>query len=154
MRFPTLFLIAILACQLGGPARQLPGAPAGLPHAYAHRTCAPWDGPAVAVYLTPVPLDTNVQFPPAMTYVQITIWRGLDRLPGTTLSWPTTEQIGSVNRCSGQRGCEQATRANVRFRSADSAGMLDGEVEATFPGGATTRGGFRARWRDERVFCG
>ncbi len=154
MRPPTLFLIILLACGPGDYGAPLPGPPTGFPHAYAHPTCAPWDGAAVEVYLTPVPLDSGAPLPPALNYVAITVWRGLDRLADSEWIWPTTEQIGSVTRCSTPSACEQATTAAVRFRSVDSTSRLEGSLEATFPSGTTTKGGFRAAWRSDRVFCG
>ena len=154
MRLPTLSLVIVIACGPGDYTTPPAGPPTGFPHAYAHRTCAPWDGAAVAMYLTPSPLVSGAQFPPAMAYVEITIWRGLDHLAGTVWTWPTTEQIGLVARCSAQSKCEQAMTARVRFRFADSTDRLEGDVEAAFPSGATTKGEFRAVWRSEQVFCG
>lgn len=153
MRLPQVLIVLILACQPSQPA-QLADPPAGFPHAYAHHSCAPWDGAAVAILLTPGPLEPGGDLDRTIPHVEINIWKGVDRLAGTVWTWPTTEQIGAVTRCSADTECEQAATAIVQFRSVDTTGLVEGDVEAAFPSGVMTKGGFRATWWHERMLCG
>jgi hypothetical protein len=151
---PILWLCLGVACADGDRFTTRAGSPEGYPYAYAARSCAPWDGPAVTIFLVPSPVDSSSTLPPDAPHIELAIWRSPASLTGTTLTWPTTEQIGVLTACRDQTTCEQATAATVRFRSLPSGGSLEGHISAKFPTATGVSGGFRAVWHPERALCG
>lgn len=129
----------------------LPPPPDGYPYAYAVADCAPWDGPAVTIYLTARAADsTEFSWP----QLRISVWRGVADLPGKSFTWPGEQQIGAAVRCADPDACESATAARVTFLSSPDDTTLIGTAELTFAGATSVRGGFRAPWRRTRVMCG
>lgn len=143
-------VIALSACGDKSNGGLLPP-PAAYPFAYAVADCAPWDGPAVTIYLTARATDsTEFSWP----QLRISVWRAVADLPGQTFSWPTEQQIGAAVRCADPDTCEPATAARVSFLSAADDTTLMGVAELTFAGATRVHGGFRAPWRRTRVMCG
>jgi hypothetical protein len=147
-------LLCALACGTGEGLKPFPAHPGDYPYAYASRSCAPWDGPAVIIYLTREPLDSTGVPSPQSSFVSVAIWRSRTDLPGASFSWPTSEQIGTVLLCPGTGTCEQPASARVRFRAGSSPDSVDGWADLQFPSGTTVRGRFRAVWGGQPVFCG
>lgn len=145
---------AAAACTAGSPETELPDPPAAFPHAMAVRSCAPWDGPATDIILTPEPVDSAALGPSALPYVSIGIWQGPESLSGTTISWPAEMDRGGAIRCAAGDNCEPASRGRVSFRPSDAADDLTGTLDLTFPGGVRISGGFRVRVRPNPALCG
>lgn len=146
----TIILGALGACR-GPSSGPLASPPPGYPYAYAVADCAPWDGPAVTIYLTARAADST-EFP--WPQVRISVWRGLEALPGQSFTWPADQQIGAAARCADPNACQLATAAHITFGPAPNDTTLTGFAELTFAGDSTLRGGFRAAWRRTRVMCG
>jgi len=147
-RFACLWALALAGCS----SELIPtNPPAGFPHAYAVADCAPWDGPAVTVYLTARPADST-EFP--WPQVRISIWRGAETLPGQSFAWPSDVQVGAATRCTDPTACETASTARVSFTAATGDSTLSGYTQMTFPGGAPLGGAFRAIWRATQAMCG
>jgi len=150
MRMLIATLSIVAACR-GGERTERPDPPAGLPYASAAHSCAPWDGPATEMLLTEAPADSTGPRPP---YVSIGIWRPPAALPGTTVSWPGTEDVGAASRCVAADDCEAATSGRVTFFRSGTANELSGALDLEFRGGVRISGGFRAIVRPDPAFCG
>jgi hypothetical protein len=148
--WPLVALGALGACRSQTSA-PLANSPPGYPYAYAVADCAPWDGPAVTLYLTARAADST-DFP--WPQLRISVWRGVATLSGQTFAWPANEQVGAATRCAAPDDCQLAAAARISFAPAADDSSLTGFAELTFPGGETLRGGFRAAWRRMRVMCG
>ncbi|MDH4351577.1 MAG: hypothetical protein OEY20_09150 [Gemmatimonadota bacterium] len=146
--------LAVTACTADSPQTELPDPPAAFPHAMAVRSCAPWDGPATDIILTPEPVDSAASGPAAPPYVSIGIWQGPETLAGTTITWPTDMDRGGAIRCAGGDDCEATSDGHVSFRRSDSADHLIGTLELTFPSGVRISGGFRVHVRPNPALCG
>ena len=121
-----------------------------LPNALVMGQCAPWDGPAIALYFTPTHQTCGkIAFP----YVAIQIYAELDHLSGRTIKldgW----KIGQAHRCASEGQCEAATSGEITFDAYDSNGPVTGHYEVKFRDGDVVRGTFHAEWCHERIVCG
>jgi hypothetical protein len=143
----SCFLAAFLiACT----SNSIPGPPAGLPHAAATPTCAPTDGPAVAIYLAAVPLG-SVE-PPA-PYLRIDVWQPPVRLAGRSWVLAGSESEGSAWFYSTATDFEIATRGRVTINAVAPDNTIEGSADLTFPSAGRIRGGFRAAWLSRVVGC-
>ena|SRR5579859_780265 len=129
----------------------LPAAPATeetYPYAVVRHTCAPWDGPAVGIYLTKSKVPTREIPEPSMT---INLWR---QLP-PPINQPISLQsggLGVATRCLHAEDCEAAIGATITFTSYSDRGVT-GSYELKFKDGDVERGSFRAEWQDYHELC-
>lgn len=145
-RLAALFTaFALLAC--GGEAA--PGPVPGYPFAYAWNDCAPWDGPAVTLYLSERALDS---LPPSSGQLTVTLWVGRDQAVGRTFRSSDDPVRGAALDCRTPSACEPASvwRVSLRGFARDT---LDGSVDLRL-GGRVVAGSFRARWMPKRMLCG
>jgi len=82
------------ACQTGEPHQ-------GTAYAKLARSCAPFDGPAVTLYLSDHPIEGAVPTPP---YKMISVYRGLDEVLGHRFEIEST-QLGSAGECLSASDC-------------------------------------------------
>ena len=124
-----LFIVAIVAAMAVDCARQM--APADEPAAYSYSfaipECAPWDGPAVALYLLDSPSDA---VPPVSRHVRVAIWKDLDELAHHTFRWPLDQQTGAGAQCLAAESCEPAIEGQIAFGNVDRKMAL--EATSTF----------------------
>ncbi len=73
----------------------LPAATHHFPYATVVQTCAPWDGPALAVLLS----NTAGCAPVKAPYIQISLWRDLPPKTGKTFSFDIRNSNGQASRC-------------------------------------------------------
>lgn len=116
------------------------------PTAQAERSCAPNDGPAVALSLYEAPI------PPGVPVILIHVYRARTELATKTWSLGPPFDQGQALYCANAGGCEAATKATVRFSS--TATDLVGEVDLSFPSRGLLQGPFRAAWRENNILCG
>ena len=147
----ALLALALGACRNRSDFAPLPDLPAGFPYAYAVADCAPWDGPAVTLYLTPIPADST-DFP--WPQLRISVWRSADTLPGRTFAWPSDQQVGAATRCEGPAACKSADSAQITFKPAAGDSTLRGSTRLVFPSAEALSGGFQAVWRESHAACG
>jgi len=148
-----LFLVAILAALGVDCARQAKPAaePAPYSYAFAMPDCAPWDGPAVVLYL----LDSNSDnVPPATPHVRVTIWKGAPELAHRTFRWPANPQPGAAAQCSSADSCEAVIEGQITFGAVDPNRFVEGELNLRFGSGERVRKAFKAAWRPRRIGCG
>ena len=148
-----LFIVAIAAVMAVDCARQTdpPGEPAEYSHSFAIPECAPWDGPAVALYLLDSPSDA---LPPIGRHVRVAIWKDLDELAHHTFRWPLDQQTGAGEQCVSAESCEPAIEGQIAFGNVDRNGSLEGEIDVRFANGDRVRQAFHAAWRPLRILCG
>ncbi len=121
------------------------------PHALVMHSCAPWDGPAIGIYLTKEPASCGKTVAP---YLSIYIWRGLRTTGPKTIVFKETGDNGGASRCMKANECERATSGRVSFVKFDENGNVQGTYEFRFKDGSVEQGSFKAEWCHERVICG
>lgn len=140
------------------------GEPAGFPEAlgpldeyplaFHHQDCAPWDGPALALYFVRQPMTAPWTAPGP--HLRVSIYAARPGLIGQTVQWESTDaNDGYAARCLEEGACEPATLAKVRLREwqADE-GWLTGDVELSFEDGSRVAGTFRALGLQSEAICG
>ena len=115
-------------------------------------SCAPWDGAAMAITLTPSPVDPKAF--PKPPYVGINIWNDLPLHDGQVLKFTYSSKLGSVTRCLKEANCEVATSAEVRIDSVKPGAAARGHYDIHFKNGDTFTGSFDVKWRDFHQRCG
>jgi hypothetical protein len=128
----------------------LPAAPHHFPYATIVHTCAPWDGPALAVLLGNTAGCASVKAP----YVQISLWRDLPPKAGKTISFDIRNSNGQASRCLKVNECEAATSGSVLFDIVDEGKKAKGRYELHFKDGSIENGSFEAEWCETRALCG
>ncbi len=131
-----------------GPLR---ASPERLPHAVAVRDCAPWDGPAVTIYLSAASADST---PPPPPHLQLSLWRSATELERNTFAWPAETQEAAATWCETDDACRAAPTGRVRIRRVWPDSLIEGEFDLQFDGRISVGGGFRAVWLETRIMCG
>jgi len=143
-------LVSLVACQRAGDRWPGDRLPEGYSYSYAMRDCAPWDGPAVTVFLTATPADsTSVPTP----FLGLSTYRSPTEVEGRRFEWPAKEQVAGAYRCRAEGDCEASRLGYIRFDRSLLDGTLIGGFVAQFPHD-TVAGGFKATWVARRVMCG
>ena len=148
-----LFFVAILAALGVDCARRAEPAAEPAPYAYAFAMpdCAPWDGPAVVLYL----LDSNSDpVPPATRHVRVTIWKSAADLAHRTFRWPASPEPGEGAQCSSADSCEAVIQGQIAFGAVAPNSFVEGELDLRFGNGERVRKAFKAAWRPRRISCG
>lgn len=131
-----------------GPLR---ASPERLPHAMAVRDCAPWDGPAVTIYLSAAPADST---PPSPPHLRLSLWRSAPELERNTFAWPAETQEAAATWCETNDACQAAPAGRVRIRRVWPDSLIEGEFDLQLDGLTWVGGGFRAVWLETRIICG
>ncbi len=152
MRVRQFLLIgAALSLIAGCDSQDVLAPPAGYSNAAVSRSCGPADGPAVAIYLAPVAIDT---LEPAAPYIRIYLWRPVDAVLGSWLLAPSSADGTAARYQSSPGSIETATGGNVVVLSVGADSTITGNVDLQFPSTGRVRGGFRARWISRTFLCG
>ncbi len=115
-------------------------------------SCAPWDGPAVAMTVATKPfVPKHASEPP---YLNINIWKDLPHYDGQTIELTSTSSAGSASRCLKESQCELATSAEIRIDHFKTGSGATGHYELRFKSGETLSGNFDLTWVDTRMICG
>ena len=116
------------------------------------QTCAPFDGPAIALFLTDQPAVATYPQPP---YSGITIYRSVSEVLDRQFDVsPATQNLGSAQICPATGECQTAKAASVTFRglAADSTVEVTYRLEPT--SGKPITGQGRARLHPAAGMCG
>ncbi len=140
--------IAGLTCQT-----ELASPPEGYPVAWAHNSCAPWDGPAVVLYLgQTLPSDP---LSPTYPHLQVSIYSRPTELPGQRFHWEgSAPNEGSARRCVSEYQCLVADAVAVEFGNFQDPAAYAGSVDVTMPDGSSVAGGFSATKLTYQPLCG
>ena len=109
--------------------------------------CAPWDGPALTVYLTDSPAD-SAKYEAA--HLSVSVWRGVVGLEGGRID---LAKDGAASRCAASGDCTPATAGWIRFDHVDPDVHVAGRFLIQFAG-STVQGSFDAQWLRRTVLCG
>ena len=148
-RVSCLVLAAPLCLSACGSADLL-APPSGLPHAAASRSCAPTDGPAVAIYLAPTSISALEPAPP---YVRLQVWKPVNEIVGKWSLSPGSAD-GSAAHFRPAGSIESAARGTVVVLAIGADSTVTGNVDLIFPSIGHVRGGFSARWVSRTFLCG
>lgn len=145
-------VIAALIAAATGCGDGIAAPPAGLPHSVATRSCGPTDGPAVAIYLTRIPMD-EVSPPPSPSVV-ISILAPVTQIEGRGWDVSQDSQTGSAVWIDNANAFQSASYGGVIIRAVLADTTIEGSVDLVFPDAGRVRGGFRAKWISSSFRCG
>lgn len=157
VRESPMFVVARVICLIamvllaGCDSDGIHAPPRGLPHAVAARSCAPNDGPAVAIYLTSTAVQT---LQPSTPYLRVAVWQPLDGLRGRSWSLASGSSVGAAWFHSTATTFEIATRGSVTVTAVSADNRVEGNMDVTFPRAGRIRGGFKATWIAQTMLCG
>jgi hypothetical protein len=140
----------LAGCGSGPDLAPAPGPPADFRYAYASPDCAPWDGRAVQILLTTTPAAAPEEARPQL---RLAIYPRETELADQAYRWPNEPQVATGARCTTD-SCQTASAGEIRLGPARADSALEGTVTLQFGSTETLIGGFRARWRPRRMFCG
>lgn len=121
------------------------------PHAAATRACGPTDGPAVAIYLATVPIESLAPRPP---YIHITVWQSLEHLPGGSWRIAAGGTTAAAWYYSASNDFEVATVGHLMVSAVLPDSSIQGSVDVTFPAAGRVSGALRSRWISRALLCG
>jgi hypothetical protein len=147
----ALLSLTATACSGDSKIAPFPSPPHDYAYAYSTPDCAPWDGPAVTLFLQAAASDS---LPPVGRHLQISIFVSLDQLSGQSLSWPTDARKGSLLECASPGSCSALKEGKVHITEVSSDSTVWGEVSLLRASGDRIQGGFRALWKFRRIACG
>lgn len=135
---PSLPIVGLVVL---GCATPLPQAP--ILNAVLVETCAPWDGAAVALFLTERAAVDSYPSPP---YSAITVYRDLPKLLGRRFEvGRDTPNLGSGHACPATGPCVPAPGASIAFGGLNPDGTIEVTYRLEASGGAVLTGRARAR---------
>jgi hypothetical protein len=141
-----MIVVLSLACS----SDRIAGPQAGFNHAVVMFACGPADGPATAIYLTPVEYKTGPVPPPS---VGIYIDQPLQNLAGQ--AWDLS--IGSDGAIAWYQSDPgtfvRATNGVLLVTSVSSDNAVDGTVDVSIPGLPRITGSIHAVWIPSGVTC-
>ena len=121
-------------------------------HGTIQRSCAPWDGAAIAMTLSPKPVQC--QKAPAGPFLSMGVWRGLPLHAGQTVKFSSISDIGFASLCKKENDCERAESGEITFDSYKEGAGATGHYELHFKGDEVVAGKFDVKWCEFREMCG
>lgn len=145
-RLPVgLFVFSILGC---GATEST----AGPTNASLIQTCAPWDGPAVGLFLTTSPPPSTYPEPP---YLSITVYKSVSEIQGKSFTVSSeTANLGVAQDCETISGCVTAEQARITFGFLGSDSTVSVSYRLEFPSDRILVGQVRPRLLPAPGLCG
>jgi hypothetical protein len=138
--------LGLLALACGAPEDRL--APA---FATLMPSCAPWDGPAVTLFLTSRPTISH----PVPPYSAIMVYRSVTQVLGRRFEVsPMTPNLGVGQVCPLDGDCSSSDAAWVNFGGLNPDSTLEITYSIEQASGPTSHGRVRARFHPNAAFCG
>jgi hypothetical protein len=148
--FLQILLLVPVACALPQELESAP--PEGLEIAWFLDDCAPWDGPAVSLYLARRVGDGPFQ--PGFPHLHVALYEPATRLRGRgRIRLEVPGNVGHAQYCESAEDCSAGTHVRIEFSDSDP-GILEGRLEVTFESRPPVRGGFRAVRMPFQALCG
>jgi hypothetical protein len=126
--------------------------------AYAHASCAPWDGMAVRIVLSEERDTVRVLQNSPRPGLELAAYTNLKRAVGREFrvgaEARSDDSSGGAWRCDSRGNCSPATRGIIRLERMTSDSTLVGSYGLAFPDGEFVRGRFAAHWLADRPLCG
>jgi hypothetical protein len=115
------------------------------------RSCAPWDGPALALTVTPKEASCETGAP----FLMINLYD----LPVETgkaykIGVQGEIKIGQASRCPDGNTCKSADSGEVIFNSFEEEKGASGHYKLHFPDGTTLESDFKLKWCNNHELCG
>ena len=141
-------LVSLAAFPLAGDS---PTEPQEYAAVLAYASCAPWDGPAVAIgfYTSPARCGEAKS-----SRLNINLWRGLPLKAGQRFELARATSVGSASFCPRENQCEAAESGSVWIESHEPGKSISGHYEFAFKKAGRVAAKFRANWCDLRQRCG
>ena len=115
-------------------------------------SCAPWDGPAIAITLAPETLQCDRA--PSGPYLSLGVWRGLPLHDGQVVNFGRGSDNGYASRCAKDNDCQRAESGSIEFEKYNEKSGAKGRYELHFKNGETISGTFDVQWCNTRTICG
>ena len=116
------------------------------------QTCAPWDGPAVALFLTDQPAVATY---PSAPYSSIVVYRSVSDVLGKRFDVsPETQNVGYAQICPSGGECQPARGAWVSFGAFNADSTVRVEYRIDMAPDRVMRGKARARFHPTAALCG
>ena len=133
-------------------------APPARQPAYAHASCAPWDGMAVRIVVSDERDTIRVLHNAPRPGLELAAYTHLNRALGRELrvgaEARSDDSSGGAWRCDARGNCSAATGGIIQLERMTSDSTLVGSYALTFPDGEFLRGRFAAHWLVDRPLCG
>ncbi len=166
---PLLVLLGLAGCLSGGspertPALDPPPSAPGIVvnagnanstysrYAVIQASCAPWDGAAIELRLSPSkPTATG----PSAPWIVVSVWESREEASGRTFRFPDNSgRVGAATHCRDEDNCEGVESGTVRFDRFADGKPATGSFDLVLKGGKRERGTFSAEWGALAVPCG
>jgi len=115
-------------------------------------SCAPWDGPAIAITLAPEAVQCDRA--PYGPYLSMGVWRGLPLHDGQIVKFGSGSDNGFASRCAKENDCQRADSGTIEFEKYSEKSGARGRYELHFKGGETVSAAFDVQWCNTRSICG
>ena len=145
MRIASTLALAVL---VAAGCSKSTGPTLSLGLAEATPSCAPNDGPAVAIRFAPSPTDTS-----ALPVVQVSVFRSRAELAAKRWTLPSEQAQAWIQRTSAPE-FDPATEGLIRIDAVEADGTISGSIDLRFADGTRFDRNFRAPWRERAMLCG
>jgi len=115
-------------------------------------SCAPWDGPAIAITLSSETVHCDRA--PSGPYLSMGVWRGLPLHDGQVVSFGRSSDNGYASRCAKENDCQRADSGTIEFEKYNEKSGAKGRYELHLKNGETVSGIFEVQWCNTRSICG
>lgn len=121
-------------------------------YAVIQGSCAPWDGAAIELRLSPsLPTPTG----PSAPWLVVSVWRSREEVSGETFRFPdNTGRVGAASLCRNGDDYEPVESGMVRFDRFADGKPATGTFDFVLKGGRRERGSFSAEWGELTALCG
>ena len=121
-------------------------------HAVIQASCAPWDGAAIELRLSPSP---PIAKEPVAPWIVVSVWQSREEVSGGTFRFPDASgHVGAATHCRSEQDCEPVESGTVRFDRFVTGKPATGSFDFVLKGGRRERGSFSADWGELTVPCG
>lgn len=166
---PLLVLFGIAGCIAGGAPERTPSVDPPPPapgivvigeqgystysrYAVIQGSCAPWDGAAIELRLSPKPPTASGSVAPCIV---VSVWQSREEASGGTFRFPdNTGRVGAAGHYRNEDDYEPVESGVVRFDRFTDGKPATGTFDFVLKGGRRERGTFSAEWGEMRVPCG
>ncbi|MEA2764233.1 MAG: hypothetical protein QOK07_637 [Gemmatimonadaceae bacterium] len=119
-------------------------------HAAAVAECGPADGPAVAIYLSPNPVES---IEPSGPFVRVYVPVQLDQLTGQVWQIVSISSIAGAWFHPNASTSELADTGYLMVTSIGSDNTVTGSIDLRFPTAGHIRSSFQAKWLPRTSVC-
>ena len=93
-------------------------------------SCAPWDGPAIAITLASE--TPQCERAPSGPFISMGVWRGLPLHDGQIVKFGSGSDNGYASRCAKEGDCQRAESGTIEFEKYNEKSGAHGRSEFAF----------------------